>query len=101
MATPPTTPTRPQNPLTPLDELPTTPVERDMRRKKPPVLSFLLRAATFRRLARFVSLLALDFAGIFAAILTALALKAAARGVLDVSVVYQQTKDYVAFGFLV
>ena len=70
MATPPTTqPTRPPHPLTTLDELPTTPVERDMRRKKPPVLSFLLRADTFRRLARFVSLLALDFAGIFLAIL--------------------------------
>jgi exopolysaccharide biosynthesis polyprenyl glycosylphosphotransferase len=99
MATPPTT--QPPRPLDPLDELPTTPVERDVRRKKPPVLSFLLRADTFRRLARFVSLLALDFAGIFAAILTALALKAAARGVLDLSVIFQQTKDYVSFGFLV
>jgi exopolysaccharide biosynthesis polyprenyl glycosylphosphotransferase len=99
MATPPTT--QPPRPLVPLDELPTTPVERDVRRKKPPVLSFLLRADTFRRLARFVSLLALDFAGIFAAILTALALKAAARGVLDLSVIFQQTKDYVSFGFLV
>jgi exopolysaccharide biosynthesis polyprenyl glycosylphosphotransferase len=101
MATPPTTqPTRPTQPLPTLEDLPTT-AERDMRRKKPPVLSFLLRADTFRRLARFVSLLALDFAGIFAAILTALALKAAARGVLDFSVVFQQTQDYVSFGFLV
>ena len=102
MATPPTTqPTRPQGPLAPLEDLPTSPVERDVRRKKPPVLSFLLRADTFRRLARFVALLALDFAGIFAAILTALALKAAARGQLDLSVAFQQTKDYVSFGFLV
>jgi exopolysaccharide biosynthesis polyprenyl glycosylphosphotransferase len=99
MATPPTT--QPTRPLAPLDDLPTAAVERDVRRKKPPVLSFLLRADTFRRLARFVTLLTLDFAGIFAAILTALALKAAARDVLDFSVVFQQTQDYVSFGFLV
>ncbi len=34
-----------------------------MRRKRPPALSFLLRMATVRRVARVVSLLALDFVG--------------------------------------
>jgi len=39
------------------------PSDHDMRRKRPPALSFLLRMATARRVARVVSLLALDFAG--------------------------------------
>ena len=41
----------------------------DVRRKRPPALSFLLRLDTLRRTARVTSLLALDFVGIFAAIL--------------------------------
>ena len=36
----------------------------DVRRKRPPALSFLLRMETLRRRARVVSLLALDFAGL-------------------------------------
>ena len=35
----------------------------DVRRKRPPALSFLLRMETLRRASRVVSLLALDFAG--------------------------------------
>ena len=54
-------------------------VERDVRRKRPPALSFLLRMDTARRVARGLSLLALDFAALFLTILTALCLKAAAR----------------------
>src|SRR6188472_2930170 len=75
--------------------------ERDVRRKRPPALSFLLRMDTLRRIARAVSLLALDFAAIFLAIVTALGLKAAARDALDVSVTVDQAKDYVWFAFLV
>jgi exopolysaccharide biosynthesis polyprenyl glycosylphosphotransferase len=75
--------------------------ERDMRRKRPPVLSFLLRLETLRRLSRVVILLALDFVGIFAAILTALCLKAAAKGALDVEVAVRETQDIVAFAYLV
>ena len=75
--------------------------ERDVRRKRPPALSFLLRWDTLRRIARALSLLALDFAAIFLAIATALGLKAAARDTLDTSVVLHQAKDYVSFAFLV
>src|SRR6266550_9419262 len=42
--------------------------EHDMRRKRPPALSFALRVSTLRRLARVVSLLALDFVGVALAI---------------------------------
>ncbi len=75
--------------------------DRDVRRKRPPALSFLLRLATLRRVARIISLVALDFAGIFLAILTALLLKAAVRDAIDVRESFEQTKDFVAFAFLV
>ncbi|MEA2315837.1 MAG: hypothetical protein QOD44_26 [Solirubrobacteraceae bacterium] len=77
---------------------------RDMRRKRPPALSFLLRMDTLRRVARVVSLLALDFAGLFLAIFTALCLKAWARGALDaanIRVALSQTEELVSFAFLV
>ena len=56
---------------------------------------------TLRRVARALSLLALDFAAIFLAIVTALGLKAAARDTFDLSVALHQAKDYVSFAFLV
>jgi exopolysaccharide biosynthesis polyprenyl glycosylphosphotransferase len=76
-------------------------VERDVRRKRPPALSFLLRMDTLRRISRAVSLLALDFAALFAGILTALCLKAAARDAWNFHQSFNQTKDYVTFAFLV
>jgi exopolysaccharide biosynthesis polyprenyl glycosylphosphotransferase len=75
--------------------------ERDVRRKRPPALSFLLRMDTMRRAARVLSLLAIDLAGVFLAIFTALCLKAAARNALDIHVAFEQTKDIVAFAYLV
>ena len=48
-----------------------------MRSKRPPALSFLLRMVTARRLARVLSLLALDLVCVALAIFTALVLKAA------------------------
>src|ERR1700712_4855975 len=75
--------------------------DRDMRTKRPPVLSFLLRWSTLRRAIRVVSLLALDLAAIILAIFTALCLKAAVRDALDPRVSWNQAKDYVPFAFLV
>jgi hypothetical protein len=48
--------------------------DRDIRRKRPPALSLLMRMSTAWRVARVVSLLALDFAGVALAIFTALVL---------------------------
>src|SRR5437773_3627590 len=70
---------------------------RDVRAKRPPLLSFLLRMETLRRLARIVSLLALDLGGVFLAIYTALALKAALRGTFDSQKVWDGTTEIVAF----
>ena len=51
----------------------------DVRRKRPPALSFLLRMETLRHAARVSSLLALDFVGLFGALWTALMVKAVVR----------------------
>jgi hypothetical protein len=74
----------------------------DIRRKRPPALSFLLRMDTLRRLARVVSLLALDFGGVFAAILTALMVKAVVReGEWAWDSSFEEAKQNVAFAYLV
>jgi exopolysaccharide biosynthesis polyprenyl glycosylphosphotransferase len=75
--------------------------ERDARRKRPPALSFVLRLETLRRVARVVSLLILDFIGVFGALFTALALKAVIRNHADLATAWQQTRHWVAFAYLV
>src|SRR3954463_5779233 len=75
--------------------------ERDVRSKRLPALSFLLRMDTLRQAARVLSLLALDLVALFAAILTALCLKAALRDAWDFSVSYRQSKDYFPLVYLV
>ena len=49
---------------------------RDVRRKRPPALSFLLRLDTLRSMVRVVTLFMFDAIGVYMAILTALWLKA-------------------------
>ena len=75
--------------------------ERDVRSKRPPMLSFLLRMDTLRQAARVLSLLALDFVALFGAILTALCLKAAVRDAWNFDVSFQQTNDYFPLVYLV
>jgi exopolysaccharide biosynthesis polyprenyl glycosylphosphotransferase len=89
----------PAVPATPAPELRLP--ERDVRRKRPPALSFLLRADTLRRLARITSLMAVDFVGVYAAILTALVLKGAILDGVDLSAVMHETRHTVAFAYLV
>src|SRR5437764_783519 len=74
--------------------------EHDMRRKRPPALSFALRMATLSRLARVVSLLALDFVGLSLAIFTALILKAIVLGHVEVSAAVHETERILAFAYL-
>jgi exopolysaccharide biosynthesis polyprenyl glycosylphosphotransferase len=87
-----------RTPASPRVVLPPT----DIRRKRPPGLSFLLRMDTLRRFVRVLSLLALDFAGVFAAIFTALMVKAVVRDgnwAWDAS--FEESKQSVAFAYLV
>ena len=76
------------------------PSDRDIRRKRPPALSFLLRMATVRRLARVISLLALDFAGVALAIFTALVLKAVVLDHVQLSSALHETERILAFAYL-
>ena len=73
----------------------------DVRRKRLPALSFLLRLDTMRRLARIVSLLGLDFAALFAAILTASCVKAALRDEWNFTSSLDQAQNTIAFAYLI
>jgi exopolysaccharide biosynthesis polyprenyl glycosylphosphotransferase len=74
----------------------------DIRRKRPPWLSFLLRLETLRRAVRVVSLLGLDFAGLFAALFTALMVKAVLRdGEWASRASMIEARETIAFAYLV
>src|SRR4051794_19801368 len=74
---------------------------RDVRANRPPLLSFVLRWETLRRAGRVLSLMAIDIAGVFLAIYTALSVKLVVRGSFDATLVWQQTKDLVVLATLV
>jgi exopolysaccharide biosynthesis polyprenyl glycosylphosphotransferase len=74
----------------------------DVRRKRPPLLSFVLRMETVRRALRVVSLLALDFAALYAAVFIALMVKAVLRdGEWAWHASSVEASDTIAFAFLV
>jgi exopolysaccharide biosynthesis polyprenyl glycosylphosphotransferase len=75
--------------------------ERDVRRKRPPGLSFLLRLSTARRIARVASLLVLDYIGVAAAMTTAMFLKLAVLGNPSVARAWQETHRWTAFAYVV
>jgi exopolysaccharide biosynthesis polyprenyl glycosylphosphotransferase len=74
---------------------------RDVRRKRPPALSFLLRLETFRIFARLGSLLAIDFVGVLAALFTSLVTRQMLRDDLNFKLAWQQTKPWLWFAYLV
>ncbi|MGH2833637.1 MAG: sugar transferase [Solirubrobacteraceae bacterium] len=85
-------------------EPPTVPAdatERDVRRKRPPALSFLLRIDSAGRLTRVLSLLALDFLGVSLAIFTALVLKAAVLLTVSANGALNETRHFLPFAYLV
>jgi exopolysaccharide biosynthesis polyprenyl glycosylphosphotransferase len=74
--------------------------ERDVRRKRPPLLMFLLRKETLRRVLRVISLLALDFIGVTVSIWTAIAIKLALRGGFTLDDSWNNTRASLAFAYL-
>jgi exopolysaccharide biosynthesis polyprenyl glycosylphosphotransferase len=72
----------------------------DIRRKRPPALSFVLRISSLRRPARVLSLLALDFAGVAFAIFTALILKEAVHGHVNSANDVHGAKQFLPFAYL-
>jgi exopolysaccharide biosynthesis polyprenyl glycosylphosphotransferase len=75
--------------------------EHDVRRKRPPLLSFVLRLETLRRIIRVASLLVLDFVGVVGALYTAVLLKLAVHDQLNAHVAWQDTKHWIPFAYLV
>jgi exopolysaccharide biosynthesis polyprenyl glycosylphosphotransferase len=75
--------------------------ERDVRRKRPPLLSFLLRVETLRRVSRVALLLALDFIGVAGALITALEVKLVFEGDFGLSAAWREARPSVAFAYLV
>ena len=74
--------------------------EHDIRRKRPPALSFLLRTSTIWRVTRVATLLALDFAGVALAIFTALVLKEAVHGRVQAVHSRETTEHFLPFAYL-
>src|ERR1700689_1291146 len=74
--------------------------DRDIRSKRPPALSLLLRMGTAIRVARVASLLALDFAGVALAIFTALVLKETLHGHVQTANAMHGTKQFLPFAYL-
>jgi exopolysaccharide biosynthesis polyprenyl glycosylphosphotransferase len=76
-------------------------VSRDVRARRPNLLSALIHARALERSARVISLLAIDFVALLGAILTALTVKELIRGGFTVHGVWHTALDYQAFVFLV
>ncbi len=75
--------------------------QRDVRRKRPLVLSFLLQLETLRRVARVASLLTLDLIGVVGALFTTLSIKIAALDHLDLATAWKDTRHWTAFAYLI
>jgi exopolysaccharide biosynthesis polyprenyl glycosylphosphotransferase len=76
--------------------------DHDVRRKRPPVLSFLLKLDTLRKAVRVSTLLTLDFFGVYMAITTALWLKAGlTSGEWSLTAQSRQTAELFDFAYLV
>ena len=75
--------------------------ERDVRRRRSPVIMFLLRVETLQRVVRVISLLLLDLAGVVAALVTAMALKLALLGTFTVHDTWGDVHQWIAFAYLV
>jgi exopolysaccharide biosynthesis polyprenyl glycosylphosphotransferase len=74
--------------------------ERDVRRKRPPLLMFLLRKETLRRLMRVLTLLMVDFVGVTASIFTAITIKLTLRGDFSLGAAWSNTRAPLAFAYL-
>jgi exopolysaccharide biosynthesis polyprenyl glycosylphosphotransferase len=74
---------------------------RDIRSRKPWLVQTLTASATYRKVGRVFSLLGLDLLGLFGAIWTALAMKAALRDNYHAHAVFSDATEFLAFAYLV
>jgi exopolysaccharide biosynthesis polyprenyl glycosylphosphotransferase len=82
------------------DSAPVSLPERDVRRKRPPLVSVLMRRATVRTVTRTVTLLALDLVAVCGALFTANALKLVFEHGLSWPVAWRSTDHFLAFAYL-
>jgi exopolysaccharide biosynthesis polyprenyl glycosylphosphotransferase len=75
--------------------------DRDVRRKRPPVLSFVLRLEKLRRIARVASLLAIDYVGVVGAVFSTLMVKLALGDSFNLTTGWDETRQWIAFAYLV
>ncbi len=94
-------PTQVQEPDSPPTLVASPLPERDVRARRPALLGFVLKLDTLRRFGRVVSLLALDFGCLFAAIFTALAVKAALLHDWNPAASLQEAQDTISFAYLI
>ncbi|HMD57770.1 MAG TPA: sugar transferase [Solirubrobacteraceae bacterium] len=74
--------------------------DRDIRSRHVPLLSFLLRTSTMRRVGRLIALPALDFVGLALAIFTALVLKEAVHGTVEPGRALHGSEKFLPFAYL-
>jgi exopolysaccharide biosynthesis polyprenyl glycosylphosphotransferase len=82
------------------DSAPLRMPDRDVRRR-PVLVTFLLRREMLRKFLRVLSLLAIDFAGVAAAIFTVIAIKLALRSGFSLHAAWSDTRVSLAFAYLV
>jgi exopolysaccharide biosynthesis polyprenyl glycosylphosphotransferase len=75
--------------------------DHDVRRRRSPALSFLLRLETLRRSARVVSLLILDLVGVVAALTSALGVKLLFRDEFNLRLAFHEARPWITFAYLV
>jgi exopolysaccharide biosynthesis polyprenyl glycosylphosphotransferase len=73
---------------------------QDVRRKRPPLFSFMLRLETLRKVCRVASLLALDYVGVLGALFTALWFKLLLIGHPSAGLAWSETRHWIAFAYL-
>jgi exopolysaccharide biosynthesis polyprenyl glycosylphosphotransferase len=83
------------------DVLPLLESGRDIRARRPWSLRTLARADSWRKVGRVISLLFLDWFGLWAAIFSALAVKALVQGDFDYTTVNDGATQFLDFAYLV
>src|SRR3954466_5316503 len=76
-------------------------ITRDVRARKAPIRSILIRWETMRRVVRVITLAALDAAGVFLAIWTAIELKAVVNHKSNLELSFNQAMDVAPLAILV
>jgi exopolysaccharide biosynthesis polyprenyl glycosylphosphotransferase len=73
---------------------------RDVRQKRPPLISFLLRRATARTTVRMVVLLVIDLLAVCGGLFTATAVKLAFEHGFSAAAAWSTTRHFLAFAYL-